>query len=61
VLEYNRALVLMCNAGLFQTIITYPLETVRTRLSVGPEQGVQYKGIVDCVRQMVRTEGVGGL
>lgn len=48
-------------AGLFQTIITYPLETVRTRLSVGPEQGVQYKGIVDCVRQMVRTEGVGGL
>lgn len=25
-------------AGLFQTIITYPLETVRTRLSIGPEQ-----------------------
>ena len=48
-------------AGLFQTVITYPLETVRTRLSLGAGQGVQYKGIVDCFRQMVRTEGAAGL
>lgn len=49
-------------AGLAQTIITYPLETVRTRLSLGEGQGgVRYKGIVDCFRQMVRTEGVSGL
>ena len=48
-------------AGLLQTALTYPLETVRTRLTLGPEQGVRYAGIADCFRQMVRTEGVGGL
>ena len=48
-------------AGLLQTALTYPMETVRTRLTLGPEQGVRYNGIVDCFRQMVRTEGWGGL
>jgi hypothetical protein len=48
-------------AGLIQTALTYPLETVRTRLTLGPEQGVRYSGIVDCFRQIVRTEGMGGL
>jgi hypothetical protein len=48
-------------AGLLQTALTYPLETVRTRLTLGPEQGVKYNGIIDCFRQMIRTEGVRGL
>ena len=48
-------------AGLIQTALTYPLETVRTRLTLGPEQGVQYKGISDCFRQILRTEGISGL
>ena len=48
-------------AGLMQTALTYPLETVRTRLTLGPEQGVRYKGIGDCFKQMLRTEGVAGL
>lgn len=48
-------------AGLLQTALTYPLETVRTRLTLGPEQGVRYAGIADCFRQMARTEGAAGL
>jgi hypothetical protein len=48
-------------AGLFQTVITYPLETIRTRLSLGAGQGVQYAGITDCFKQMWRTEGAAGL
>jgi hypothetical protein len=48
-------------AGLLQTALTYPLETVRTRLTLGPEQGVRYKGIADCFKQMVRDEGWRGL
>jgi solute carrier family 25 phosphate transporter 23/24/25/41 len=48
-------------AGLLQTALTYPLETVRTRLTLGPEQGVKYAGISDCFKQMVKTEGVAGL
>lgn len=35
-------------AGLMQTVLTYPLETVRTRLSLGAGQGQQYAGITDC-------------
>ena len=48
-------------AGLFQNALTYPLETVRTRLTLGPEQGVRYRGIADCFRQMVKTEGMTSL
>lgn len=48
-------------AGLMQTILTYPLETIRTRLSIGAGQGVQYKGISDCITQMLKTEGARGL
>jgi len=48
-------------AGLLQTALTYPLETVRTRLTLGPEQGVKYNGIIDCFKQMIKTEGVRGL
>ena len=47
-------------AGLLQTALTYPLETVRTRLTLGPDQGVRYLGIADCFRQMMRTEGIAG-
>lgn len=48
-------------AGLLQTALTYPLETVRTRLTLGPEQGVRYNGILDCFKQMIRDEGWRGL
>ena len=48
-------------AGLLQTALTYPLETVRTRLTLGPEQGVRYAGIADCFKQMVKSEGWQGL
>ena len=48
-------------AGLFQQCVTYPLETIRTRLSLGVGFDLQYKGIVDCARSMVRTEGFTSL
>jgi len=48
-------------AGLFQTFVTYPLETVRTRLTIGAGMGAKYTGIVDVLRQTVRHEGVAGL
>mgnify|MGYP006144271479 CR=1 FL=1 len=40
---------------------TYPLEVVRSRLSVGPALGIEYKGIVDCARKTIAAEGIGGL
>ena len=48
-------------AGLFQQCVTYPLELVRTRLTMGIGLGVQYKGIVDCAMTTVRAEGFTAL
>ena len=49
-------------AGLCQTTITYPLELIRTRLSLGAAlSGIEYKGIVDCLKQTVRHEGITAL
>lgn len=50
-------------AGLVQIMVSYPLDCVRTRLSLseGLSQGVQYKGIVDCGVQMARSEGISSL
>lgn len=59
-LDTSELLYIGTLAGLFQTIITYPLETVRTRLSLGHGQGLEYKGIMDCFKQIVKTEVSGG-
>eukprot|EP00501_MAST-03F_sp_TOSAG23-6_P000494 GSMAST32.ASY1.ANO1.508.1 assembled CDS len=48
-------------AGLFQTCITYPLELVRTRLTLGVGLGLRYNGIVDCLMKTLRGEGITGL
>lgn len=50
-------------AGLFQQLTTYPIELVRTRLSVGAAltPPLFYKGIVDCAVSTVRKEGFGAL
>lgn len=48
-------------AGLCQSIITYPLEVIRTRLTLSTEMGGKYKGMVDCAAQTVRHEGLSGM
>mmetsp|Transcript_6942 Transcript_6942/g.12782 ORF Transcript_6942/g.12782 Transcript_6942/m.12782 type:complete len:347 (-) Transcript_6942:40-1080(-) len=47
-------------AGLFQACITYPLELIRTRLTLGPMYGAEYKGIIDCARTTLQQEGFQG-
>jgi len=48
-------------AGFSQACITYPLEFIRTRLSLDCAMGGKYKGIVDCGIKTVRAEGVRAL
>ena len=51
-------------AGIAQTLVTHPLETIRSRMSVGSSLGDKhgrYSGMVDCARKCVQTEGMGGL
>jgi len=47
-------------AGFSQATITYPLETVRTRLSLDNAMGRQ-SGIISCAIRTVRTEGLSAL
>jgi len=45
-------------AGFSQACITYPLEFIRTRLTLDKAMGGSSKGIIDCARTTVRKEGV---
>eukprot|EP01129_Flabellula_baltica_P016910 TRINITY_DN9211_c0_g1_i1.p1 TRINITY_DN9211_c0_g1~~TRINITY_DN9211_c0_g1_i1.p1 ORF type:complete len:327 (+),score=69.56 TRINITY_DN9211_c0_g1_i1:52-1032(+) len=51
------------SAGMFQIIMTYPLEVVRTRLALGDAfgMGVKYKGITDCFLNIATSERLIGL
>ena len=51
-------------AGILQCMATQPLETIRSRLSIGVSLGdasAHYTGILDCGRKVVAKEGVAGL
>lgn len=59
-LEFYELILSGTMAGLFQTCITYPLETVRTRLSAGRALGANYSGIADVFSSIIKTEGFRG-
>ena len=42
-------------------LISYPVDTIRRRMMMTSGQAVKYKGTMDCMRQIVRTEGVASL
>jgi hypothetical protein len=47
-------------AGLMQIFVSYPLDVIRTRLSLSSALltgGIKYNGMLDCTRQMIRHEG----
>ncbi len=60
-LNFGQLIMAGTGAGLFQTCVTYPLDTVRTRLTLGSGLGSQYTGIMDVLRQTLAKEGVRGL
>lgn len=60
-LSFLQLIVAGSLAGLFQTCVTYPLETIRTRLTLGTGLGVRFNSITEVLVHTVRTEGVAGL
>lgn len=48
-------------AGLFQICVTYPLDSLRTRLTLGKGLGMHHKSAVALIRDTIKTEGFGGL
>ena len=49
------------SAGTFTTLMTYPLDMIRTRLSMAKGHGVEYRGILDCGLTTLKQEGAAGL
>jgi hypothetical protein len=62
-MNFNQLMMAGTLAGLMQITLTYPLELIRTRLSLSESQmlGERYTGIVDCCRKTVKSEGMGAL
>ena len=48
-------------AGITAATITYPLDVVKTRLTVQSSSHTAYKGIIDCLSQLVKNEGFSSL
>lgn len=50
-------------AGLIQSVITSPMELVKTRLQIQTKQttGIRFRGPIDCMHHIHCTEGVRGL
>ena len=50
-------------AGISEILVMYPLDVVKTRmqLQVSGGLGPQYKGVVDCIKQIVAKEGASRL
>lgn len=49
-------------SGITALSLTYPTDLIRKRLQVQGFRGTpKYKGIIDCVKYIVKNEGVGGL
>ena len=44
--------------GFIQTTVIYPLDLVKTRLSILEKMGFKYNGIYDCFRTTIKKEGV---
>ena len=42
-------------------LISYPVDTIRRRMMMTSGQAVKYKGAMDCMFQIVRSEGVNSL
>ena len=58
-LSFNQMMIAGSLGGLIQIVLTYPLEVIRTRLSLSEKlsSNQKYKGIIDCYSKIVRKEG----
>lgn len=61
ILDFRQLIAAGTMAGLFQILATYPLEVVRTRLTLSSTWGAEYRGIAHCFTEIVKHEGFGGL
>lgn len=58
-LSFAQLLLAGTTAGLFQMAATYPIETVRTRMTLSKDLagGTVYRGIIDCLVRTAKDEG----
>lgn len=56
-----RYLISGASAGFTSLTFTYPLEVIRTRLTIQSRQNPEYTGITNAYTKIVQTEGIRGL
>ena len=56
-----RYLISGASAGFTSLTFTYPLEVIRTRLTIQSRQNPEYTGIINAYTKIVQTEGTKGL
>ena len=56
-----RYLISGASAGFTSLTFTYPLEVIRTRLTIQSRQNPEYTGITNAYTKIVQTEGIKGL
>jgi hypothetical protein len=61
-LDPNMSVVCGATAGIIATLAVYPLDLVKTRLTVQNESHADkaYNGVIDCMAKVYKTEGVRG-
>lgn len=60
-LSFRQMILAGMAAGLCQAIITYPLEVVRTRLTITSMMGGTYRGMTHCAAATIQQEGLGAM
>jgi len=63
--ELGIGMLALCStaSGIVSETLTYPMHLIKTRLMTQGSPGIpkQYSGVIDCIRQIAKAEGVGGL
>lgn len=59
--NFTNLLVSGISAGLTQTAITYPLDVMRTRMTIDNQMTKNYNGYIKCCKNIIKNEGIGGL
>lgn len=60
-IDNSQRLVFGAFAGMVATLVSYPMELVRTKLIVQTPENRVYRGMLDGIRQIYTTEGLRGL
>lgn len=60
-LTHKKAMACGATAGVMATVLTYPLDLIKTRLTVQDNSAKKYKSIIHAFKTIIKEEGAGAL